>query len=279
MERKIRTFRLLAIAATGALVLTGSPPVAAAAPFVVTKTADTADGTCSADCSLREAITAANNAAGTDTITVPAGTYVADAVRSRRRAHQRRGRPGHHGCGERGGGGSRPDGNRREWSGHRGTSIPGHPDGLGHDPRHDDPWWCTRNQRRRRTIQQRDGHPGGRADQWQHRDRRRRDQQLQCPTPVTAERDGHREHQHKQRGRRHPPRRVGDDNDLRLHDQRELDVLRGGWHLQRPLRRRKRDPHQCDRQRQQGRGRRRRDHALRRPPVDEQRDDRRERGR
>ncbi len=46
-----------------------------AAGFVVTKTADTADGTCDADCSLREAIIAANAAAGNDTITVPAGTY------------------------------------------------------------------------------------------------------------------------------------------------------------------------------------------------------------
>ncbi len=46
-----------------------------AADFTVTKTADTADGTCDADCSLREAISAANAAAGADTITLPAGTY------------------------------------------------------------------------------------------------------------------------------------------------------------------------------------------------------------
>src|SRR6186713_823446 len=46
-----------------------------AATFVVTKTADTADGACDADCSLREAITAANAAAGADVITLPAGTY------------------------------------------------------------------------------------------------------------------------------------------------------------------------------------------------------------
>jgi CSLREA domain-containing protein len=43
-----------------------------AANFTVTKTADTNDGVCDADCSLREAITAAANG---DTITVPAGTY------------------------------------------------------------------------------------------------------------------------------------------------------------------------------------------------------------
>lgn len=48
---------------------------AGAATFLVTKTADTADGTCDADCSLREAIIAANAAAGDDIITLPAGTY------------------------------------------------------------------------------------------------------------------------------------------------------------------------------------------------------------
>ncbi len=47
-----------------------------AATFVVTKTADTNDGTCSvADCSLREAVVAANAAGGADIITLPAGTY------------------------------------------------------------------------------------------------------------------------------------------------------------------------------------------------------------
>ena len=40
--------------------------------LTVTKTADTNDGVCDADCSLREAIAAAVNG---DTITVPAGTY------------------------------------------------------------------------------------------------------------------------------------------------------------------------------------------------------------
>ena len=46
-----------------------------AATFSVTKIADTNDGTCDADCSLREAIIAANAAAGSDTIAVPSGTY------------------------------------------------------------------------------------------------------------------------------------------------------------------------------------------------------------
>lgn len=48
---------------------------ARAASFVVTKNADTADGTCGTDCSLREAIIAANAAPSDDTITVPARTY------------------------------------------------------------------------------------------------------------------------------------------------------------------------------------------------------------
>lgn len=49
-----------------------------AATFTVTKTADTADGTCDADCSLREAVIAANANAGADDITLPAGTYLLD---------------------------------------------------------------------------------------------------------------------------------------------------------------------------------------------------------
>ena len=49
---------------------------AAAVTFPVTKTTDTADGVCDADCSLREAIIAANAAGGPDTITLPAGTYI-----------------------------------------------------------------------------------------------------------------------------------------------------------------------------------------------------------
>ena len=68
---------VLSLAATAALILavatnTGQSQAAA---FTVTKTADTADGTCDSDCSLREAIIAANAAVGADTMTVPAGTY------------------------------------------------------------------------------------------------------------------------------------------------------------------------------------------------------------
>lgn len=48
---------------------------AGAATYTVTKTADTADGTCDADCSLREAVIAANANAGLDSIEIPIGTY------------------------------------------------------------------------------------------------------------------------------------------------------------------------------------------------------------
>jgi CSLREA domain-containing protein len=54
---------------------------APAATFVVTKTADTNDGTCDADCSLREAITAANSSAANDTIIFSAnGTITLGSV-------------------------------------------------------------------------------------------------------------------------------------------------------------------------------------------------------
>ncbi|MBK1633243.1 hypothetical protein CKO31_21305 [Thiohalocapsa halophila] len=46
-----------------------------AATFTVTKTADTADGVCDTDCSLREAIIAANANPGADDITLPVGSY------------------------------------------------------------------------------------------------------------------------------------------------------------------------------------------------------------
>ena len=51
-----------------------------AATLTVTKTADTADGNCDADCSLREAILAANASPGADTIHLPNGTYTLSIV-------------------------------------------------------------------------------------------------------------------------------------------------------------------------------------------------------
>ena len=73
----MQLMRVLSALMVGGLVL-GAPAAAvqgAATTFTVTKTADTADGTCDADCSLREAITAANANAGTDTIAfaIPGG--------------------------------------------------------------------------------------------------------------------------------------------------------------------------------------------------------------
>ena len=61
------------IAVAGALML----PVefASATTFAVTKTADTQDGTCDADCSLREAVIAANSNPGPDVIQLAVGTY------------------------------------------------------------------------------------------------------------------------------------------------------------------------------------------------------------
>ncbi len=61
------------IAAVGLSLVPTAP--AAAATIVVTKTTDTADGTCDADCSLREAIMLANTSTDPDTIVVPAGLY------------------------------------------------------------------------------------------------------------------------------------------------------------------------------------------------------------
>jgi CSLREA domain-containing protein len=58
------------------VLLSGFACHALAATFTVTKTADTNDGSCDADCSLREAVIAANAAAGADTIVLPAGTYL-----------------------------------------------------------------------------------------------------------------------------------------------------------------------------------------------------------
>lgn len=61
------TLTLLALAAV---------PAAEAAVLTVTKTADTADGACNQDCSLREAVLAANADPGTDVVVLPAGTYL-----------------------------------------------------------------------------------------------------------------------------------------------------------------------------------------------------------
>lgn len=53
----------------------GWPAVAAPLTLTVSKTTDTADGVCDADCSLREAVAAANANADANTIILPAGTF------------------------------------------------------------------------------------------------------------------------------------------------------------------------------------------------------------
>jgi len=53
------------------------PAIAQAAVYTPTKTTDSNDGACDSDCSLREAIAAANQHAGEDVILLHAGVYVA----------------------------------------------------------------------------------------------------------------------------------------------------------------------------------------------------------
>ncbi len=64
----------LTAALVSALFVLSSPALSGSTTLTVTKTADTNDGACDADCSLREAIVQANTFA-TDDIDVPAGTY------------------------------------------------------------------------------------------------------------------------------------------------------------------------------------------------------------
>ncbi|MCB0874270.1 MAG: CSLREA domain-containing protein [Thermoleophilia bacterium] len=68
-----RRRRALLLVATLALFAATAP--ATGATFTVTKTTDSADGACNADCSLREAVSAANVDATADEIVLPAGTY------------------------------------------------------------------------------------------------------------------------------------------------------------------------------------------------------------
>jgi CSLREA domain-containing protein len=70
------TLYLIYIGFLATTVLSGvSIFLRASITFTVTKVADTNDGACDADCSLREAIVAANAAPGLDTIILPAGIY------------------------------------------------------------------------------------------------------------------------------------------------------------------------------------------------------------
>jgi len=76
----IRPHRLsrLSVLCAGVVLLVGAGLASPArgATFTVTKEADTADGVCDADCSLREAVIAANSLAGPDVIELPNGLYL-----------------------------------------------------------------------------------------------------------------------------------------------------------------------------------------------------------
>ena len=72
---KALIFKNVAVA-FAALLLSFVSTYAHATTYVVTKTTDTVDGVCDADCSLREAINAANaNVGVADIISIPAGLY------------------------------------------------------------------------------------------------------------------------------------------------------------------------------------------------------------
>jgi CSLREA domain-containing protein len=71
--RRVFTGGAAAVVTAASLVVL--PGTAHAAAFSVTKTADTNDGACDGDCSLREAVVAANSTPGPNTIAVPAGNY------------------------------------------------------------------------------------------------------------------------------------------------------------------------------------------------------------
>jgi len=73
---RIKRPRLILICMLAAsLALLFPPHVAHAANYAVTKTADTNDGACDCDCSLREALAATNMRPNHDTIRSPTGTY------------------------------------------------------------------------------------------------------------------------------------------------------------------------------------------------------------
>ena len=74
---RIRAWHLLLIALLASAVLLAHAPLARAATLIVTRPDDPApDGCTPDDCSLREAIIAANAAAGADRVSLPAGTYL-----------------------------------------------------------------------------------------------------------------------------------------------------------------------------------------------------------
>jgi CSLREA domain-containing protein len=67
------------IASLACVALLGAAP-AFGATFAVTRFDDGSDGACDADCTLREAVIAANASPGADTVTLPAGAYDLDVT-------------------------------------------------------------------------------------------------------------------------------------------------------------------------------------------------------
>lgn len=72
-RRPLSTLILVALLLSA--LLSGAARPVLAATYTVTKFTDSNDGVCDTDCSLREAIIAANQTAGVDVINLPAGTY------------------------------------------------------------------------------------------------------------------------------------------------------------------------------------------------------------
>ena len=72
---RFRTLPYLFVIILLAVMTNAGLQSAQALTFTVTKTADTNDGVCNSDCSLREAITAANTAVGTDSISFSAAVF------------------------------------------------------------------------------------------------------------------------------------------------------------------------------------------------------------
>lgn len=73
MPRRVAQAVITSVLVGAAFALPVGPAVAAT--LKVTKTADTNDGSCDSDCSLREAVAVANADMDNNIIRVPAGTY------------------------------------------------------------------------------------------------------------------------------------------------------------------------------------------------------------
>lgn len=65
----------ISVLTTAWLAAAGAAIPAGAEVFIPTTTSDSADGSCEIDCSLRDAITAANQSPGFDAIVLGPGTY------------------------------------------------------------------------------------------------------------------------------------------------------------------------------------------------------------